>query len=48
MIYQFAPQIKEADNHQTKIGWDHFVRGRIAITWGNLVNKYQIARTRNY
>jgi hypothetical protein len=34
----FSNKIQLAFRHQSMIGWDHFVRGRISITWGNLIN----------
>jgi hypothetical protein len=27
-------------NNQESIGWQHFVRGRLDIEWGNLINKH--------
>ena len=38
MLDNFSTKIQQAFRHQSKIGWDHFVRGRISITWGNLLN----------
>jgi hypothetical protein len=28
------------ENIQQSIGWDHFVRGRMAIEWGNIINHH--------
>jgi hypothetical protein len=33
---------------QAAIGWEHFVRGRISISWGNIVNKQLSGTTDNF
>jgi len=42
--FPYHPQqhaaIKNAFHRQTEIGWDEFLRGRISMHWGQLVNKY--------
>ena len=39
MIDSFSNKIQQAFRHQSRIGWDHFVRGRLSITWGILINE---------
>jgi hypothetical protein len=38
IVDKFSNNIQQAFNNQSKIGWDHFVRGRISLTWGAIVN----------
>ena len=38
IIETFSSNIQQAFNNQSTIGWDHFVRGRISLTWGAIVN----------
>jgi hypothetical protein len=33
-------------NNQESIGWKHFVRGRLDIEWGNLINKHLARQTK--
>jgi hypothetical protein len=36
----------KAFNIQSTIGWHHFVRGRMAIEWGNAINEHLAKQTR--
>jgi hypothetical protein len=33
-------EVMKAYNNQETIGWQHYVRGRMTIEWGNLINKH--------
>ena len=47
VILNASSQLIHAYNEQTKIGWNHFVRGRLSIMWANLaqhhMNKMEIS-----
>jgi hypothetical protein len=32
---------------QNLIGWRNFVRGRMSIDWGNMINKYLASKNKN-
>jgi hypothetical protein len=36
----FPTDVQQAFHHQSKIGWDHFARGRLSMTWGNIINNH--------
>jgi hypothetical protein len=33
-------EVMRVYNNQTDIGWQHFVRGRMSIEWGNMINNH--------
>jgi hypothetical protein len=35
-----SPKIKQLASDQSKIGWDHFIRGRLALLWGRNINDH--------
>ena len=45
-LNQLPEDIKYIYDQQTNIGWDHFIRGRISISWGDYINK-ALANTNN-
>jgi hypothetical protein len=38
VLSKFSSNVQHAFHHQSKIGWDHFARGRISLSWGKLIN----------
>ena len=38
--YIYPSNILKALNHQQDIGWDQFIRGRISIEWGHIINEF--------
>lgn len=38
ILSKFSRNIQQAFQHQSEIGWDHFVRGSILLTWGTFIN----------
>jgi hypothetical protein len=36
------PLYQQALSQQNRIGWDHFIRGRLLITWGQIVNDHMV------
>lgn len=45
---EFPEDIKRAFLHQSNIGWDHFVRDRISMTWGAFVGNATHSAYPNY
>jgi hypothetical protein len=42
-----SASVTKAFNIQSTNGWHHFVRGRMAIEWGNAINKHLAKQTRH-
>lgn len=38
--YDKYPELQKAIQHQEDIGWRHFIRGRLTIEWGNIINSH--------
>jgi hypothetical protein len=38
IISTFSNDIQQAFQHRSEIGWGHFARGRLSMTWGVLLN----------
>lgn len=39
-LLTFPANIQKAFRHQTKIGWNHFARGRLSLSWGAIINDH--------
>jgi hypothetical protein len=37
----YTPNIIKAIKTQTELGWNHFIRGRISIEWGHIINDHK-------
>jgi hypothetical protein len=34
------PELLLATEQQQKIGWKHYIRGRLTIEWGNIIHRH--------
>jgi hypothetical protein len=47
LLPQRDSEVMKVYDNQTNIGWNHFVRGRMVIKWGSLINDY-LSKQRRY
>jgi hypothetical protein len=38
--HPYPSNIIKALNHQQELGWDQFIRGKISIEWGSIINEH--------
>jgi hypothetical protein len=41
-MQNLGPKVQQAMDQQTRIGWRHFIRGRITTAWGKTIRNYMM------
>jgi hypothetical protein len=41
-MQNLGPKVQQAMDQQTRIGWRHFIRGRLTMTWGKIIRNYMM------